>query len=141
MHHRGEVLDADRGEAATDVVLNGLDVVDRDGFDVSEFRDRSGIELGDDGAQLLLLFGGQGTGAWKYVVAGQVDEPLDLDGHAVAVERGLGQVVDQGSDGGLVPAVQGAQCDRLRRRGESNASRGRTGNSGGDGFRHEAILS
>ena len=102
------------GQAAADVVLHGLDVVDRDGFDFGQFGDGGGVEFGDDGAELVLLVRGQRAGAGEDVVAGQVDEPLDLDGHAVAVEGGLGQVVNEGRDGGLVAAVQRAQRDLLR---------------------------
>ena len=121
MHHGGQVFDADGGQAAADVVLHGLHVVDGDGFDFGEFGDRCGVEFGDDGAELLLLFRGERAGAGEDVVAGQVDEPLDLDGHAVAVEGRLGQVVHQGRDGGLVAAVQRAERDLVR----SDAARAR----------------
>ena len=110
------------GQAAADVVLHGLDVVDRDGLDFGEFGDRGGVEFGDDGAQLVLLLRGQRPGAGKDVVAGQVDEPFDFDGHAVAVEGRLGQVVHEGRDGGLVAAVQRAERDLFRGRGEGQAS-------------------
>jgi hypothetical protein len=40
-----------------------------------------------------------------------VDKPLHLDGDPVAVEGCLGQVVNEGSDGGLVAAVQRAERD------------------------------
>ncbi len=113
MHHGGQVFDADAGQAAADVVLDGLDVVHGDGFDVGQFGDRAGVEFGDDGAQLLLLLRGQRSGAGQHVVAGQVDEPFNLDGDPVAVEGGLGEVVDQRRDGGLVAAVQRAERDLL----------------------------
>ncbi len=51
------------GQAAADVVLHGLDVVDRDGFDFGQFGDRRGVEFRDDGAELVLLLLGQRTGA------------------------------------------------------------------------------
>ena len=115
VHQGGQVFDADAGQPAADVVLHRLDVVHGDGFDVGQFGDRCGVELGDDGAQLLLLLGGQRTGAGQHVVAGQVDEPFDLDGDPVAVEGGLGEVVDQRRDGGLVAAVQRAERDLVVR--------------------------
>jgi hypothetical protein len=63
VHHGGQVLDPDGGQAAADVVLHGLHVVDGDGFDFGQLGDGGGIEFGDDGPQLLLLVLGQGTGA------------------------------------------------------------------------------
>ena len=122
MHHGGEVFDADGGEAPADVVLHGLHVVDSDCLDFGEFGNGGGVEFGDDGAELLLLRGRQWPGARKDVVAGQVDEPLDFHGHAVAVECCLGQVVNEGRDGGLVAAVQRAKRDFFRGRGEGQAS-------------------
>ena len=113
MHHRGQVFDADAGQAAADVVLDGLDVVHGDGFYVRQFGDRAGVEFGDDGAQLLLLLRGQRSGAGEHAGAGQVDEPFNLDGDPVAVQGGLGEVVDQRRDGRLVAAVQRAERDLL----------------------------
>jgi hypothetical protein len=141
VHHGREVLNADGRQAPGDVVLHGLHVVDRDGFDFGELRDRCGVEFGDDLAELLLLLCGERAGAGEDVVAGQVDEPLHLDGDAVAVEGGLGQVVHEWRDGGLVAAVQRAERNLFRRRGEGQASGGRTGVSCGGSFRHALILS
>ena len=135
------MLDADAGQAAADVVLHGLDVVDRDGLDLGQFGDGGGVELGDDRTQLLLLFRRQRPGAGQDAVAGQVDQPFDLDGHPVAVQGGLGEVVDQRRDGGLVAAIQRAERDLVVGRGEGQASGRRAGISCGGSFRHVPILS
>jgi hypothetical protein len=122
VHHGRQVFDADRRQAAADVVLHCLHVVDRDGLDFGQLGNGGGVEFGDDGAELLLLRGRQRPRAGKDVVAGQVDEPLHFHGHAVAVEGCLGQVVNEGRDGGLVAAVQRAKRDFFRGRGEGQAS-------------------
>ena len=109
-------------QPAADVVLHGLDVVHRDGLDLGQFGDGRGVEFGDDRAQLLLLLGGQRPGAGQDAVAGQVDQPFHLDGHPVAVQGRLGEVVHQRRDGGLVAAVQRAERDLAVRRGEGQAS-------------------
>ena len=141
MHHGGQVFDADAGQAAADVVLHCFDVVDRDGFDVRQFAYGGGVEFGDDAAQLVLLLRAQRTGAGHHIVAGQVDEPFNLDGDAVAVEGGLGKIVDQRRDGGLVTAVQRTERDLVVGRGEGQASGRRAGFSCGGSFRHVPILS
>ena len=75
---------------------------------------RGGAELGDGRWGVVLLFRGGLDCAGKDVIAGQVDEPLDFHAHTVTVQGCLGQVVNEGRDGGLVTAVQRAQGDLVR---------------------------
>ncbi|MCY1311634.1 hypothetical protein D9M70_619550 [compost metagenome] len=115
--------------------------MDRYGLDFGQFCDRAGVEFSDDGAQLLLLPFVQRASARQDIVAGQVDKPLHLNSDAVPVEGGLGKVVNEGSYGGLVAAVQRAERDMFRGGGEGQASGRRTGISCGGSFRHALILS
>ena len=52
VHHGGQPVDSDAGQAAADVVFDGLDVVDRNGLDLGQFGDGCGVELRDDRTQL-----------------------------------------------------------------------------------------
>ena len=83
--------------------------MDGDCFDFGEFVNRRGIEFGNDGAQPGHLFVGQRAGTRHNGLAGQVDEPLNFNVNAIAVECCLGQVVHEGRDGGTVAAVKGAK--------------------------------
>jgi hypothetical protein len=141
VHHGGQVIDPDARQAAADVVLDGLDVVHRDRLDLGQFGDGAGVELRDDCAQLLLLFRRERAGPGQDAVAGQMDQPLNLHRHAVAVQGCFGKVVHQRRDGGLVAAIQRAERDLVVRRGEGQASGRRTGISCGGSFRHVPILS
>jgi hypothetical protein len=111
VHHGGEVLYPDGRQSSPDVVLNSLDVVDGDGFYFREFIDGCSIEFGNDGTQPGHLIIGQRTRARQNGLAGQVDEPLNFNVNAIAVQCGLGQVVHEGRDGGAVAAVKGAESE------------------------------
>ena len=101
----------DRGEAALEEVLDGLDVVQRLALDRRELLDLGGAEVVDDLAQLGLLVVGQRADPGDDLVGGQPDQPLDLDADAGPVEGGLGQVVDQRRDDAAVATVEGAEGD------------------------------
>jgi hypothetical protein len=121
VHEGDQVLQSQGGQPAADVVLHGLDVVDRHGLDLRELRDRVRVEVRDDPAQPRGLLAAQGRQARQHRPLGEVDEPLHLHVHAVAVEGGLGEVVDQGRDHGLVAAVEGPQRDGRDGGGERRA--------------------
>lgn len=99
------------GEAPLQQVFDGLDVVVGLGFDRGEFGDVVRAEPGGDRAQGGLLVRGQGAAPGDHLVRGQVDQPLDLDAQSLAVEGGLGEVVDEGSDGAAVTTVERTQGD------------------------------
>lgn len=126
VHHRGKVFNPDFGKAPANVVLDRLNVVHGDGFDLCQLVDGCCIEAGDDGPELGYLLVGEGSGAGEYRLAGEVDEPLNFDVNAVAVQGRLGQVIDEGRDGGTVAAIKGTK-------GEGFGSEGHAG-----GFSHGA---
>src|SRR5690606_41347343 len=81
-------------------------------------------EADDDVAQVRLLLARQHGSAGDHAVRREVDEPLDLDVQALAVERGLGQEVDERGDGEAVAAVERTEGDRWGRVGEPGAVTG-----------------
>ena len=116
----GRAFVGNRGEAALEVVLDGLDVVDRLALDLGELGNVVNAEVQGDRAQAGLLVGPERSNVGDDVVVREMDQPLDLDTHALAVERGLGEVVDQWGDGCAVAAVEGAKGDgrgRVSKRG------------------------
>ena len=70
------------GETLLEQVLHRLDVVHGDALGRGELGDGVLVEVRDDPAQVVALLARQRRGAGDHVVAGQVDEPLDLDVHA-----------------------------------------------------------
>ena len=108
----GDVAVEAGGEASLEVVLDGLDVVDRVPLDVGELGDVLGPEVVDDRAQPLLLALGERPDAGHDPPAGEVDEPFDLDVRPGAVQRRLGEVIHQRRDDVPVPAVECSQGDR-----------------------------
>jgi len=102
---------ADLGEAALDVVLDGLDVMHRLALDLSELGNVVDAEVFDDRSQAGLLLRGEGPNTGDHVVVGQMDQPLDLDPHPLAVEGRLGEVVDQRGNSTAIAAVEGAERD------------------------------
>ncbi len=110
-----EFLDRAEAEGAqlvAHVVLDGLDVVPGRRLDRRERVDGLLVEGIDDGAQLRLLLGRERARAEQLAV-GEEDEPLDLDLHAGAVERGFAEVLADRRHRLVVPVVEGA--DQLRR--------------------------
>ena len=105
------VAGGDRGEAALEEVLDGLDVVLRLALDLRELGDLVGAEVLDDLAQLLLLAVGERADPRHDLVRGEEDQPLDLDPDPLPVERRLGEVVDEGRHHTAVATVEGAQRD------------------------------
>ena len=63
---------------------------------------------GTERPQRADLFGGQRAGAEQAVV-GEVEQPLHLDVHARAVQRGFRELLAQAGHGGAVAAVERAQ--------------------------------
>ena len=111
VNQRHQVVQAQALQTATDVVLDGLHVVYGHGLNLGQLGHGFGVEIGHDGAQALLLLLAQRGQARQHLVLAQVDEPLDLDVDAVAVQGGLGEVVRQGCGDGCVASVQGAQSE------------------------------
>jgi hypothetical protein len=101
----------DRGEAALEEVLDGLDVVQRLALDRCELLDLGGAEVLDDLAQGRLLGVGQGAHPRDDLVGGQPDQPLDLDPDAGPVEGRLGQVVDERRHDAAVATVERTEGD------------------------------
>jgi len=67
------------------------------------------------GTQLSLFLCCERTHARDDLVGREVDQPLNFDAHALSVQRGLGEVVDQRGDGSAVAAVEGAERDGRKR--------------------------
>ena len=79
-------------------------------LDRRELVDLAGAEVGDDlRAGAACSSSVSAADARDDLVVGEVDQPLDLDVDPLAVERRLGQVVDEGRDRTAVAAVEGAQ--------------------------------
>ena len=110
VNQRHQVTQAQALQAATDVVLDRLHVVNGDCLNLSQLRHRISVEIGHDGAQALLLLLAQRGQTRQHLVLAQVNEPLNLNVDAVAVQRRLREVVGQGCGHGSVASVQGAQC-------------------------------
>ena len=100
---------SDRGEPPLEEVLDRLDVVLGDPLDLAHLGDLLGTEVVDDLAQRPLLAVRQRAHTGHDLVGREVDQPLDLDPHALAVQRRLGEVLDEWCDGGAVAAVEGAE--------------------------------
>ncbi len=105
----------DLKESTFQEVLDSLDVMGRLALDLGELADAVLPEVIDDRAQGGLLIGGEGSHARHDPVVGEMDQPLNLDAHALAVERSFGEVIDQRGDGGAVAAVKGAEGDGRKR--------------------------
>ena len=109
VNQRHQVTQAQALQAATNVVLNRLHVVNGDSLNLSQLRHRISVEIGHDGAQALLLLLAQRGQTRQHLVLAQVNEPLNLNVDAVAVQSRLRKVVGQGRGHGCVASVQGAQ--------------------------------
>ena len=109
VNQRHQVVQVQALQAATDVVLDGLYVVNGHGLNLGQLGHGFGVEIGHDGAQAHLLLLAQRGQTRQHLVLAQVDEPLDLNVDAVTVQGGLGEVVRQGCGDGCVASVQGAQ--------------------------------
>ena len=109
VNQRHQVAQTQALQAATNVVLNRLHIVNGDSLNLSQFRHRISVEIGHDGAQALLLLLAQRGQTRQHLVLAQVNEPLNLNVNAVAVQRRLRKVVGQGRGHGCVASVQGAQ--------------------------------
>src|SRR5690606_1936813 len=115
------------GDTALDEVLDRLDVVHRLALDRGQLGDLVRTERRGDRAQVVDLRGRQRgrarhdstRGAARAVA--QHDQPLDLDVDALAVQRGLAEVVHERGDGAAVAAVERAERDRRRHPGEAHA--------------------
>ena len=132
VHQGSEVPETQLRQAPSDEVLHRLHVVDRHGLELREFRHGGGVEAGHDGAQPRFLLGREGLQAGQGALLAQVDEPLDLHVHALAVQCGLRQVVHQGGGLRAVAAVQ-----RPQRQGGALLAQGHSsGREGLRGIRH-----
>ena len=109
VNQRHQVTQAQALQAATNVVLNRLHVVNGDCLNLSQLRHRISVEIGHDGAQALLLLLAQRGQTRQHLVLAQVNEPLNLNVDAVAVQSRLRKVVGQGRGHGCVASVEGAQ--------------------------------
>ncbi len=98
-------------EPLLEEVLDRLDVVHRDALDLGELGHLVGAEVVDDRPQGGDLVVGQPPHAGHDVVARLVDQPLDLDVHALPVERRLREVVDERRDRAAVAAVERTERD------------------------------
>ena len=111
VHHLGEGLERGAGQAALDVVLDRLDVVDGLPLDLGVLGDAVGAEVLRDRAQQRPLVIGQGAQTGDHLAVQQVDHPLGLHHQAGAVQRRLGEVVDQRRGLRAVAAVERGQGD------------------------------
>ena len=93
MHERHQMPQPQRFEAAADIVLDGLHIVNSDRLKLGEFGDGIGVELGHDSTQTGLLLIGERREPGKNGMLAQVYEPFDFHMDAVAVQRGFGEVV------------------------------------------------
>ena len=87
---------------------------------VAHLGDLVGAEVLDHLPQGGLLGLGEGAHAGDDVPAGEVDQPLDLDAHALAVQGRLREVLDERGHGGAVAAVESSEGDgrgRVSKRG------------------------
>ena len=109
VNQRHQVTQAQALQAATNVVLDRLHIVNGDSLNLSQLRHRISVEIGHDGAQALLLLLAQRGQTRQHLVLAQVNEPLNLNVDAVAVQRRLRKVVGQGGGHGCVASVEGAQ--------------------------------
>ena len=109
VNQRHQVTQAQALQAAANVVLDSLHIVNGDSLNLSQLRHRISVEIGHNGAQALLLLLAQRGQTRQHLVLAQVNEPLNLNVNAVAVQRRLRKVVGQGCGGGCVASVQGAQ--------------------------------
>ena len=112
VHDLGERLEGGAGQPALDVVLDRLDVVDGLPLDLGVLGDALGAEVLRDRPQQRPLVLGEGAQAGDDLAVQQVDHPLGLHHQAGAVQRRLGQVVDQRRDLAAVAAVERGQGDR-----------------------------
>ena len=93
MHERHQMPQPQRFKAATDIVLDGLHIVNSDRLNLGEFGDGIGVELGHDSTQTGLLLIGERREPGKNGMLAQVYEPFDFHVDAVAVQRGFGEIV------------------------------------------------
>src|SRR5690606_15547845 len=112
VHDLGEGLEGGALQAALDVVLDRLDVVDGLPLDLGVLGDAVGAEVLRDRAQQRPLLIGECAQAGDDLAVQQVDHPLGLHHQAGAVQRRLGEVVDQRCDLAAVAAVERGQGDR-----------------------------
>lgn len=111
VHHLGQRLQRGAGQAALDVVLDRFDVVDGLALDLGVLGDALGAEVLGDGAQQGALVVCEGAQPGDDLLIEQVDHPLGLHHQAGAVQRRLGEVVDQRRDLPAVAAVERGQGD------------------------------
>ena len=109
VNQRHQVTQAQALQAATNVVLDRLHIVNGDSLNLSQLCYRISVEIGNDGAQALLLLLAQRGQTRQHLVLAQVNEPLNLNMDAVAVQSCLREVVGQGRGYGCVASVEGAQ--------------------------------
>ena len=93
MHERHQMPQPQRFKAATDIVLDGLHIVNSDRLNLGEFGDGIGVELGHDSTQTGLLLIGERREPGKNGMLAQVYEPFDFHVYAVAVQCGFGEIV------------------------------------------------
>src|SRR5699024_12538335 len=89
--------------------------MDGDGLVGGQCGNGLGIETGGEGPQTVDLIGSEATHRLDHVVLREVDEPLDLDGDAIAVEGRLGEMID---------GVSGVFAGGTGKRSESRGCRG-----------------
>ncbi len=85
--------------------------MDSDSFDLGEFSDIGWAETVDHAAQRDPLGLCEGADTGHHGMRGEVDEPLDFDADSFAVEGGLGEVIDERSDGSPIAPVEGSEGD------------------------------
>ena len=93
MHERHQMPQPQRFKAATDIVLDGLHIVNSDRLNLGEFGDGIGVELGHDSTQTGLLLIGERREPGKNGMLAQVYELFDFHMDAVAVQCGFGEIV------------------------------------------------
>ena len=122
VNQRHQVPQTQTLQTAANVVLDSLHIVNGDCLNLCQLSDRISIKISDNRAQTILLLTGERGQARKNRMLAQVDEPLNLNVNAIAVQSGLRKVVGQGCGGGCVASIQraqrkvaGAQVDTARR--------------------------
>ena len=140
VHELAQRLERRPGDARLDDVLDRLDVVDGLPLERGVLGDCRGVETRGNVTQEFELGGGQGAHPRHRIGRAQVDKPFDLDVQSHAVERLLGQVLDQAPDDAAVAAVERAKRDSGLEFGQRHRGAERMG-SGGSGLGHDVIVS
>jgi hypothetical protein len=95
--------------------------VDGHGLVGGERRDGLGIEVGGEVPQTVDLLIGEASHPLDHGALCEVDEPLDLNGDAVAVECRLGEVIDEVSGVFAVATIKRSEGDGGRDFGKGNS--------------------